>query len=86
MGLLMEKQPRRTPPDQRSSTELGNSSPRGCETEGFRVVKTLTFDLFLGTMILLVLGVLMGAVVSEKGVQEQGILWLLPDTRQTPVI
>ena len=82
LGLLMEKQPRRTPPDQRSSTELGNSSPRGCETEGFRVVKTLTFDLFLGTMILLVLG----AVVSEKGVQEQGILWLLPDTRQTPVI
>ena len=78
----MEKQPRRTPPDQRSSTEFGNSSPRGCETEGFRVVKTLTFDLFLGTMILLVLG----AVVSEKGVQEQGILWLLPDTRQTPVI
>ena len=49
-------------------------------------MKTLTFDLFLGTMILLVLGVLMGAVVSEKGVQEQGILWLLPETRQTPVI
>ena len=74
MGLLMEKQPRRTPPDQRSSTECGNSSPRGCETVGFRVVKTLTFDLFLGILISLILGALMGAVVSEKGVQTKEIL------------
>ncbi len=51
-----------------------------------RALKTLTFGLFLGILILSMLGALMGAVVSEKGVQTKEMLWFLPEKRQPPVI
>ncbi len=39
--------------------------------------KSLTLDLFLGTMISLMLG----ALVFEKGVETKEKLWLLPDAK-----